>query len=151
MLKNIFLITFLFFINSCGYTSVYKNSENQDFQITVSKTQGDRELNNLIKNEINLYSNKNSINKFDIVLNTNYEKLVLAKNVNGKITDYKLSANSSITIYFNEMSYKKNFSEAINIKNQTNTFEQNLYEKNILRNFASSIREKLLLEIINLK
>ena len=65
-MKNIILISLLFFIYSCGYTSVYKNLQNQDFQLTITKLQGDRDINNLINNEINLYSNKDSINQFNI-------------------------------------------------------------------------------------
>ena len=42
------------------------------------------------------------------------------------------------------------FNENINIKNQSDSFEQNTYEKNIKRNFASSIREKLITEILNI-
>ena len=40
--------------------------------------------------------------------------------------------------------------ETINIKNQSDSFEQNTYEKNIKRSFASSIREKLISEILNI-
>ena len=40
---------------------------------------------------------------------------------------------------------KKNF----NIKNNLDSFEQNNYERNIKKNFASSIREKLITKILN--
>ena len=150
-MKNIFLIIFLFFIYSCGYSSVYKNIENPDLQIAITKMQGDKEINNLIKNELNLYSNKNSINKFNVTLQTKYNKLALAKNAGGVVTDYELSIKSVFLILLNEKDHEVTFNESIKIKNQTDTFEQNLYEKNIKRNFASSIRERLLSEIINLK
>ena len=150
-MKNLILITFLFIISGCGYTSVYKNLENQDLQITITKMQGDREMNNLIKNEINLYSNKDSINKFNIEVDTKYDKSVLTKNSAGVITDYELSVNSTFTVYFDQKSKKLTFSETINIKNRTDTFEQDSYERNIKRNFASSLREKLISEILTLK
>ena len=142
-MKNIFLISFLFFIYSCGYTSVYKNLEEQDFQITITDLQGDRDMNNLIKNEINLYSNKDSINKFN--------ESVLTKNSAGLVTDYELSVNSTFIVYFDQKSKKFTFSETINIKKRTDTFEQDSYERNIKRNFASSLREKLISEILTLK
>ena len=138
-------------MSGCGYTSIYKGMKNQNFQIIVDEMQGDREINNLIKNQINLYSNKDSLDKFIVSLETKYEKLVIAKDTNGTITDYKLSVNSKFIINFNEKSKNINFEENINIKNQSNTFEQNLYEKNVKKNFASTIREKLISEIINLK
>lgn len=150
-MKNIFLITLLVFIYSCGYTSVYKNLERQDIIIVVTETKGDREMNNLIKNEINLYSNKNSLNKFEITLDTDFKKSIIAKNTSGTATDYELSTISEFIIYYNEKSKKITFNESINIKNKTDTFEQDLYENNIKRNFASTIREKLMSEIMNLK
>ena len=150
-MKNKILISLLFFIYSCGYTSVYKNLEKQDFQLAIIDLQGDRNMNNLIKNEINLYSNKNSINKFNIELDTKYDKSVLTKDGAGLVTDYELSVNSIFTIYFDQKSKKLTFSETINIKNRTDTFEQDSYERNIKRNFASSLREKLISEILTLK
>ena len=150
-MKNTIFIIFLFFIYSCGYTAVYKNIKDQNFQIRVTEMQGDREMNNLIKNEIKLYSNRDSLNIFDIAVNTSYSKRVLLKDDAGKITDYELSTSSTITIYFDEKNKKVSFNEVINISNQTDTFDQDMYERDIKRNFASSIREKLISEIINIK
>jgi len=150
-MKNIILITFLFFVCGCGYTSVYKNLKNQDFQIIITEIEGDRDMNNYIKNQIDLYSNKNSINKFNVTIITEYNKEELAKNTSGSVTDYKLSAKSIFTIYFKEKSKKVILNESINIKNQTNNFEQDSYEKNIKINFASSLREKMISEILSIK
>ena len=150
-MKNIILITFLFLVYSCGYTSVYKNLGDGDYQIIITDMQGDKEMNNLIKSQINLYSNKDSINKFNVAVKTKYERLVLTKDTAGLITDYKLTTNSTFTIYFDEKSKEVTYNEAIDIKKQTDTFEQDSYERSIKTNFASSIREKLLLEIVSLK
>ena len=150
-MKNIILITFIFFLYSCGYTTVYKNIGEQDFRIIITEMKGDREMNNLIKNEINRYSNKDSINKFDVSIQTKYEKLVLTKDSAGVITDYELSAKSEFIIYFNENSRKVTFSESININNQNDNFEQDSYERNNKVNFASSLREKLLSEVITMQ
>ena len=150
-MKNIFLISLLFFLCSCGYTSVYKNIKNRDLQIVISETQGDKEMNNLLSSEINLYSNKNSLERFDVAIQTKYNKSILGKNISGNTTDYRLSVNSTFIVYFDQNSKKLTFSEKINIKNRTDTFEQDSYEKNIRRNFASSLREKLISEIITIR
>lgn len=150
-MKNIFLITFIFFIYGCGYSSVYKNLKTQSFQIVINDMQGDIEMNNLIKNEMNLYSNKNSSNRFEVDIDTTYKRLVIAKNITGVVTDYKLSVDSKFTISFNENSKIITVNEILNIKNKSDNFEQSLYEKSIKRNFASAIREKLITEIINYK
>ena len=150
-MKKIILIIFLFFIYNCGYTSVYKNLEKKDFEIIIVKMKGDRVMNNLIQNEINMYSNKDSVNKFNIIINTVYEKNILTKDNSGGITDYTLNVSSVFTINNEEKTKNVTLSETINIKNRTDSFEQDLYEKNIKRNFASSIREKLISEILTIK
>ena len=149
-MKNITLIFLLLFLYNCGYTSVYKNQETQDFAINVTGLKGDREMNNLIKNEINLYSNKNSIKIFNIEINTDYKKTVITKDSAGNITDYTLAATSTFTINLENLTKTVQFTESINIKNLSDTFEQNNYEKNIKRNFASSLREKLISEILSI-
>ena len=75
---------------------------------------------------------------------------MLTKNSSGVITDYNLSVVSIFSINLKNENNTFKFEENINIKNQTDTFEQNTYEKNIKRNFASSIREKLISAILSL-
>jgi outer membrane lipopolysaccharide assembly protein LptE/RlpB len=148
-MKNIAIITFVLFLSHCGYSSVYKNQKLLDFQLNIVETEGDYEMNNLITNQIRLYSSKDSQNIYDLKIDTDYEKKVLAKNASGVITDYNLSVNAVFSVNLKNKIKTFKFTENINIKNQTDTFEQNTYEKNTKRNFASSIREKLITAILN--
>ena len=149
-MKNITLIFFLLFLYSCGYTSVYKNQKSQDFQINIIEMTGDIEINNLIKNELKFYSNRNSKNKYDISINSKYQKIIVSKNSAGVATDYKISVYTKISINLNNKNNILNFSENINIKSNSNSFEQNNYERNIKKNFASSIKNKFIIKIFNL-
>ena len=149
-MKNIILILFLLFLYSCGYTSVYKNQKSQDFQINIIEMTGDIEINNLIKNELKFYSNRNSNNKYDISINSKYQKIIDSKNSAGVATDYKLLVDTKISINLNNKNNILNFSENINIKSNSNSFEQNNYERNIKKNFASSIKNKFIIKIFNL-
>jgi outer membrane lipopolysaccharide assembly protein LptE/RlpB len=148
-MKNLAIITFVLFLSHCGYSSVYKDQKLLNFQLDIIETKGDYEMNNLITNEIKLYSSKVSQNIYYIKIDTDYEKEVLAKDSTGVITDYNLSITSVFSVDLNNKNKTFKFEENINIKNQTDTFEQNTYEKNIKRNFASSIREKLISAILN--
>ena len=150
-MKNIFLILFLFFLNNCGYTSVYKNQKSQDFQISIIEMTGDNEINNLIKNELKFYSNRNSNIKYNISINSNYQKIIVSKNSAGVATDYKLIAETVISFDKEGKNNILNFNENINIKSNSNSYEQNNYEKNIKKNFASSISNKFIIKIINKK
>jgi len=149
-MKNITLIILVLFLYNCGYSSIYKNQKVQSFKINIIETKGDREMNNLIKNELKLYSNKNSTKVYELKIDTDYNKEILTKDSSGEITDYTLSVTSTFVINSGEKSQIIKLSENIDIKNQSDSFEQNIYEKNIQRNFASSIRERLILKIINL-
>ena len=149
-MKNITLIILILFLYNCGYSSILKNQKSQSFKVNIIETIGDREMNNLIINEMRLYSNKNATNIYDLKIDTDYKKIILTKNSSGTITAYTLSATSTFTINYKERIQVFQFDENINIKTQSDTFEQNIYEQNIKRNFASSIREKLILEISNL-
>ena len=149
-MKNIAILTFVLFLSHCGYSSIYKNQQSLDFQFNIIKTEGDYEMNNLIKNEIKLYTNTDSQKIYNIKIDTDYKKAVLTKNSSGVITDYNLTTKSKVSINLKDETKIFEFEESINIKNQTDTFEQNIYEKNIKRNFASSIREKLISTIMSL-
>ena len=149
-MKNIILISFLMFICGCGYTSVYKNQKTIDFQINIIEMSGDNEFNNLIKNELKMYSNLNSENKYDVSVNSIYQKSTVSKNSAGVAIDYKLSANATISIYLGDKVKMFEFEENIKIKNNSNSFDQNVYERNIKKNFASSIREKFISKVFDL-
>ena len=149
-MKNITLIILVLFLYSCGYSSIYKNQKSQNFKINIIEATGNNEMNNLIKNEIKLYSGNNATNIYNLKINTEYLKETLTKDSTGLITDYKISATSKFTIDLKEKTQVIEIKETINIKNQSDSFEQSAYEKNIIRNFASSIREKLISEIYNI-
>ena len=56
------IIIFIFLLYGCGYSSVYKNQENKDILITIVDMQGDNILNNSLKNQLTIASNKESKN-----------------------------------------------------------------------------------------
>ena len=148
--KKITLTILILFLYNCGYSSIYKNQKIVNFKINIIGTKGDREMNNLIKNEMSQYSNKESTRIYDLKINSEYSKEILTKNTSGVITDYTLSVTSTFVVDLKERAQVIKLTESINIKNQLDSFEQNIYEKNIKRNFASSIREKLITKILNL-
>ena len=150
-MKNLILVLFLFFLSSCGYTSVYKNQKSQDLQINIIEMTGDNAINNLIKNELKFYSNKKSNIKYNISINSKYQKIIISKNSAGVATDYNLSVDTIISFDKEGKNNILNFNENINIKSNSNFNEQNNYEKSIKKNFASSISNKFIIKILNKK
>ena len=147
-MKNLIIISILFILTACGYTSIY-NNQTKNLQIHVLEMKGDNEFNNMIKNEINLYSDNNSKNKYEINILSNYKKNTISKDSTGVATNFRLSLNTKISITRDGKTKEFEFNEDISIKNNLDSFEQNNYERNIKKNFASSVREKLIIKILN--
>ena len=149
-MKKSTLFILLFFLYACGYTSVYKNVKTQDLNMKIISLEGDLEINNLIKNQIELFSNDESKNIFNIDIKTDYEKIVIAKNSKGIATNYKLDGMFNFKIYSKDNEYSININESFNIKKNSNSYEQTSYEKIIKENFVKSAVDKLIIKLINI-
>ena len=138
-------ILILFFIYGCGYTAVYKNNNINDYNIIISKMSGDIVMNKLIKNELEIYSNKNSENNYYVKLNTNYSKEIKSKNNTGTASNYEMIVEANFDIDSKTITFEEKFI----VKNISDSIEQKNYEDIIKKNFASSIREKLIIKLLN--
>ena len=148
-MKNLIVIILLFFLYGCGYTSIYKDQKSKEIFISVINTDGDTVINNYLKNQLNILSDKESVNIFNISFVSKYERTTIAKDSAGVATDYRLGAEIEFNINKNGVSKIIIFTENINIKNEGENFEQRNYENSIKRNFVLSIKNKLVTYLIN--
>ena len=149
-MKKSALFILLFFLYACGYTSVYKNVKTQDLNMNIISLEGNLEMNNLIRNQIELFSNDESKNIFNIDIKTDYDRIVIAKNSKGIATNYKLDGMFNFKIYSKDNEYSININESFNIKKNSNSYEQTSYEKIIKENFVKSAVDKLIIKLINI-
>ncbi len=131
------------FLSHCGYTAVYKGIEKQDIRISITSMQGDTQLNNLVKNQLAKYSKNDSDKIYNLIINTEYEKITISKDKTGKATNLNLSATVNFKINFNQKNYNLTFNESLNIENSSDSYEQRNYENIIKNNFIQSIVNKL--------
>jgi outer membrane lipopolysaccharide assembly protein LptE/RlpB len=150
-MKNKLILILLIFLTSCGYTPIYQDIKSSDFSINIISTNGNEEMNNLIKNELEIYFNKESKNKYDVSINTNYEKKIISKNTSGATSSYQLFVETNFSIIAKDKKNNFLFTEKINVENNPDSFAQKSYEDIIKRNFASSIKEKLIMKLSNYK
>ena len=147
-MKKIFILILITFVYGCGYTSLYEEMKS-DLKINVISMEGDFEINNFIKNNFRISSNKDSSKIHDIAFKSKYKKIVLAKNATGEATDYNLEMIVKFIITSSdnkELEFKENFK----IKKNSDNFEQSNYEKDIKRNFSEIVVEKLILNLIKI-
>ena len=144
-MKKKILVFILLFVYGCGYSPIYKKSNIRDYEIIISTLSGDVTMNNLIKNEIETYSKKNSGNRYVVELNSSYSKKTISKDNSGIASNYELMVIANFTMDTKKFTFK----EKLNVKNMSDPLEQRNYENIIKKNFAASIREKLLRKLLN--
>ena len=154
MEKKIFTFILLIFLSSCGYEAIYsvKNIKNYDFSISKLSFIGDREINLKIKQKLNNYTQEIKDINFILKITSTSEKIILAKDGAGDSTNFKIKTIVNIDV-FNKEKLKGNFiiTESFNYDNNSNKFELKNYEKEIKRNLADIITEKLIFKLANIK
>ena len=154
MEKKIFTFILLIFLSSCGYEAIYsvKNIKNYDFSISKLSFIGDRETNLKIKQKLNNYTQEIKDINFALKITSTSEKIILAKDDAGDSTNFKIKTIVNIDV-FNKEKLKSNFiiTESFNYDNNSNKFELKNYEKEIKRNLADIVTEKLILKLANIK
>ena len=154
MEKKIFTFILLIFLSSCGYEAIYsvKNIKNYNFSISKLSFIGDREINLKIKQKLNNYTQEIKDINFTLKIKSISEKIVLAKNNAGDSTSFKIKTIVNIDVFSKEK-LKSNFiiTESFNYDNNSDKFELKNYEKEIKRNLADIITEKLILKLANIK
>ena len=144
--KNIIIISLILFLNSCGFTPIYLNKNDVKFSIEQVNYSGDRDLNNFLKMNLDQYKNEKIDNKFSIDAKSTYKKIILSKDGTGKVTNYQLEAEVIFLIKSIDKEIK--IIERKIIDSMDDKFEEARYERTIKQNFASSITNKLISELI---
>ena len=143
-MRKILLYILILFISNCGYTPIFNSDNKTKIKINILSTQGDKKINNLLVSDIKKISRNDFEKEFDVKINTSFIKLIIAKDTKGVASDYQLKVISTFEIIKNNKNEIISFKEQINIKNNTNLFEQKKYENSIKITFAKSIVDKLL-------
>ena len=149
-MKKLFYLNLLIFlfIYGCGFTPKYKGFDRIDFVLKLNDAYGDRELNNAINSQINRYkSGKNQYQIFNLDLNSNFNKITIAKNSKGETTRYNLRAVIKIKITLNNDTRNLVLIEEFKIDKINDSVEEDNYIKIIKKDFAQSFVEKLILDI----
>ncbi len=122
----------------------------QNFNIVNLDTEGDQQISSSIKRGLERYAKNQKTNKnFEIVINTNYEKITLVKDAKGNATDFKLVVNLKLTFVEKEENIEKiiELNESFTIKKNDNNYEQKDYERAIKNNMAQTLVNKIIFHL----
>ena len=146
MKKNILYISLIFFFTSCGFSPIYLKNTNVNFSIEQVNYTGDRDLNNFLRTNLSQYKNSNVDNKIYVEANSIYRKIILSKDAAGEVTNYQLEAEVIFLIKPSNKQIK--ITEKKIMDSMSDKFEEDRFERTTKQNFASSISNKLSLELI---
>ena len=153
MKKNLLVLLIILFLNSCGYTALYKNNNlnNLYFNFEILKTGGDSEINNYILSNLNNYQDKSLTKKIKIKINSIYSKYGISNNEEGKTTVYNLVVITTFDIKIDEKENKIVLKEKVRINRFDDTFEQQNYEKKIKKDISKLIIDRFINRVSILK
>ena len=143
-MRKISLFILILFISNCGYTPIFNSDNKTKIKINILSTQGDKKINNLLITDIKRLSRNDFEKEFDIKIDTNFDKLITAKDSKGVASNYELKVITKFEIVKPNENKLFLFEEKIDISNNSNLFEQKKYENNIKIIFAKSIINKLI-------
>lgn len=148
MKKFFYILIFIpFLILGCKYTPIYSNKDNFNFKIENIQFNGDAEINNLIDKKLKKYKKTKSDKKISILTFTSYDKISQSKNLSGKTTDYLVEIKTTFKVEINNKTKTLIFKEQFLVKNFSNKFEENNFEKIKKENSIDLIINKLTAQI----
>ena len=151
LLKGQFIILCFVFLAGCGYSPMYSTSSNQSINIEITSYEGDAYINSILRSRLLIHQNNENVKLFKIKINTIYEKTDLAKDAAGNTENYELKVTSIFIVTRGEFSKTITISEKFIMENLSDDFEEKNYEKKIKENFSSSIYQKLISQILQIK
>ena len=152
--KFLLIICFFFSLTNCGYSPIYSQKTDSNFSITNLEIDGNFQMKNIIGSRLNISSVRDSSKKYELEINTFYDRVSIVKDMKGTTTDLKLVANLNYSLVkseINTMNLKENgsFSESIIIKKKENNYEQNNYERIVIKSLSEQLANKLIFYLSN--
>ena len=95
-IKIIFILFISFLMVSCGFKKI--NQNRPLIHVQNISIEGENRISSFLKNDINLFSDKDAITKYDVVVNLKKTKRDIIKNTLGKITRYRLNISANLVL-----------------------------------------------------
>ena len=155
-MNNFFLkylaVFFILTFSACSYKPIFSES-NYNFEINEIIFSGERYINRIIKSKLDLIKNEKDQNKkkYDLLIQTNKEKLIVSKDSKGDPLKFDLIVTTYFEInYERRLLFRKEIIKNNVYNNDVDKFKLEQNEKIILENISEKISENIISSIINL-
>ena len=148
-----FLAFFLILIlSACSYKPIFSEN-NYNFEINDIIFTGERYINRIIKNNLDLIKKEDKQRKreYNLLIQTSKKKLIVSKDSKGDPLKFDLIVTTYFEISHNEnLLLKKELIKNSVYNNDIDKFNLEQNEKIILENLSEKISENIISSIINL-
>ena len=155
-MNNFFLrylaVFFILTLTACSYKPIFSES-NYNFEINEIIFSGERYINRIIKSKLDLIKNEKDQDKkkYDLLIQTNKEKLIVSKDSKGDPLKFDLIVTTYFEInYERKLLLRKEIIKNNVYNNDVDKFKLEQNEKIILENISEKISENIISSIINL-
>ena len=151
ILKNIFIVLIIS-LTSCSYEPVFLK-KNYGFELNEIILSGDKDVNRIIDQRLNLInkSKTEKKNTFDLNINSSKLKKIISKDSQGDPSKFELVISTEFEIFKNdEILLKRNIEKAYIYNNEADKFKLEQNEKIIIDNLSEKISEVIISLILNI-
>ena len=155
-MSNFFLrflaVFFITVLSACSYKPIFSEN-NYNFEINEIIFSGERYVNRIIKNKLDLIRKEKDQDKkkYNLLINTNKKKLIVSKDSKGDPLKFDLIITTYYEINYEEkLLFKKEVIKNKVYNNDVDKFKLEQNEKIILENLSEKVSEIIISSIINL-
>ena len=142
MIKLIKYVFLFFLITSCGFKPIYI-SDKSNFTFKNAKVEGDIKLSNVILKNLNSLKNKDG--KFNLIISSNYKKIISSKDKKGNPEVYDIGLIVNLIVKNDNEELKNKFKENLSYNNLSSKFELKQYEDDLKMNLANKITQDIII------
>ena len=154
MLKKTLLLLMFLSIMSCGYERIIpqKSQGNYSFSLSEIIFKGDKVVNLKVKEKLSVYKINKTDRDFGLTISSVSKKIIIAKDTKGDPTNFKNITTLHINVLVkNNIKKKLTYEASFNYKNDKNKSNLKSYEKEIKKNLAETITNKLISKLSNIQ
>ena len=142
MIKLIKYVFLFFLITSCGFKPIYI-SDKSNFTFKNAKVEGDMKLSKVILKNLNSLKNKNG--KFDLIISSNYKKIISSKDKKGNPEVYDMGLIVNLIVKNDNEELNNKFKENLSYNNLSSKFELKQYEDDLKMNLTNKITQDIII------
>ena len=150
MIKPIKIFFTFCLLYGCAYEPILLN-KNYNFNFVDINSEGNQQINSLIKNRLSKNTAKNSGQSYEIYFLSKKVREVVTSNTQGDPAIFKIIIKLKYKIMQNNKEVLANLlSKQVTYNNIDDKFELSKYEENIITTIANNLSEEIILSIISI-